>query len=76
MKYKDVTEKYIQMLESFEADYYLLLNEKEKFLLLFLNFYINFDNNKLFSDIKLLEELSFNLRHKKMKIVLENKEEK
>ena len=65
---KDVTKKYINMIESFECDFALLdirLNEegKEKIR-------IDFPISKqLYDDVELLKELSFNLRHEKIKIV-------
>lgn len=65
---KDVTEKYINMIESFECDFALLNikpNEegKEKIRI---DFPIS---KKLYDDVELLKELSFYLRHKKVKIV-------
>lgn len=67
---KDVTKRYVNMIESFECDFALLnikQNEegKEKIR-------VDFPMSKqLYDDVELLKELSFNLRHKKIKIVEE-----
>lgn len=68
IKGKDETPKYANMIEAFECDFGVVeIKEdgygKDK---------IRFDfpiSKKLFDDIKLLRELSFNLRHGKIKII-------
>lgn len=67
VKGNDITEKYVNMIEAFECDFVLArdgerdLNHLEQGLQ---------DKDKaLLDDIKLLEELSFDLRYKRAKII-------
>lgn len=66
-KNKEVTNKYINMIEAFECDFALARDGKRN--LNHLQQGINEKDESLLNDIKLLEELSFNLRHNKLKIV-------
>ena len=64
---KDVTKRYVNMIESYFALLNIKPNEegKEKIR-------VDFPMSKqLYDDVELLKELSFNLRHKKIKIVEE-----
>lgn len=68
MSKADVTNKYINMIETFECDFSLVkqghnkLSELDKAIK-------DKTDNRLLKDIELLEELSFNLRHGKLKII-------
>lgn len=67
---KDITEKYVHMIEAFECDFSLAIDKDSDFDLGELQQQINEKSNYiLLRDIYLLEELSFNLRHNKYKIV-------
>ncbi len=59
--------KYNDMLSSFSADFWLA--QKSDYKLKELQNMIDSKNPNLMKDIKLLEELEFNLRHGKVKIV-------
>ena len=65
---KDVTAKYGGMIEAFECDFNVY--EIEKYITEQGTIKFEFPASKrLFDDIELLRELSFNLRHNKCKIV-------
>lgn len=64
---KDVTEKYANMLEAFECDFDLVINESV-YKLSELQELIKLKDERLLKDIDLLKELSFNLRHNKARI--------
>lgn len=67
---KDITEKYIHMIEAFECDFSLAIDKDSNFDLEELQQQINEKSNYiLLRDIYLLKELSFNLRHNKYKIL-------
>lgn len=69
---KDVTEKYIHMIEAFECDFSLAIDKDSNFDLEELQQQINEKSNYiLLRDIELLQELSFNLRHRKIKFIEE-----
>ena len=64
------TNKYTNMIESFECDFNLAIDKNKK------SIELNLSNNKrLLQDIKLLQELSFLLRYNKAKIILIESEE-
>lgn len=66
---KDITEKYVHMIEAFECDFSLAIDKDSNFDLGELQQQINEKSNYiLLRDICLLKELSFNLRHNKFKI--------
>lgn len=65
---KDITSKYIDMIDSFDCDFQLA--KDRKFTLKSIQILINMKNKQIIKDIKLLNELSFMLRHKQAKIVL------
>lgn len=68
IKGKDETIKYADMIEAFECDFNVVEIKNNGFG----GDKIRFDfpvSKKLFDDIELLRELSFNLRHGKVKIV-------
>ena len=67
IKRNDVTEKYVNMLESFECDFVLARDGERD--LNHLKQGLQDKDKALLDDIKLLEELSFDLRHKKAKII-------
>lgn len=61
---KDVTQKYIDMIDSFECDFSLAKDREDNFSLSLLQYQLDTNScPKLDKDIKLLEELSFGLRH-------------
>lgn len=67
---KDITEKYVHMIEAFECDFSLAIDKDSNFDLGELQQQINEKSNYiLLRDICLLKELSFNLRHNKFKIL-------
>ena len=69
MKTKDVTNKYLQMLEAFTSDFDLpYIHDDFKFFDE-LKKLIKEKDERMIKDIELLEELSFDLRRKKLKIV-------
>lgn len=61
------TTKYNNMISSFSADFWLAQQNDEKFKEL--QSMIDNQDPNLMKDINLLEELEFNLRHGKVKIV-------
>ena len=63
---KDVTEKYANMIEAFECDFVLAKQGARS--LNYLQQLINGKDEDILRDIELLEELSFNLRHNRIKI--------
>lgn len=67
-KGKDETLKYINMIEAFECDFSLPFNHNDYKFLKELPDLIKSNNETLINDIKLLEELSFGLRHGYLKI--------
>lgn len=66
-KGNDVTGKYVNMIEAFECD--LVLARDEERDLNHLKQGLQDKDEALLDDIKLLEELSFDLRHKRAKII-------
>lgn len=64
---KDVTGKYINMIEAFECDFSLAVHNKKD--IAELDSTIKNKDEKLLKDIELLKELSFLLRNNKIKIV-------
>lgn len=61
---KNVTKKYVDMIESFECDFKCAKDCRDFFSLSLLQYELDTDSSpKLDRDIKLLEELSFGLRH-------------
>ena len=68
-KMKDLTEKYVNMIEAFECDFVLAIGGARNLSSLQQN--IEEKEPDLLKDIELLQELSFNLRHGKLKIVEE-----
>ena len=69
---KDVTEKYINMIHSFECDFALAISKDSDFDLSELQQQIEEKSNYiLLRDSDLLQELSFNLRHRKIKLIEE-----
>ena len=69
MKTKDVTNKYLQMLETFTADFDLPYIYDNFAFFDGLKKLIKEKDEQMIKDIELLEELSFDLRRKKLKIV-------
>lgn len=67
IKGKNVTKKYIDMIEAFECDF-ALARDGERDLTHLKQGLIDKDS-ALLNDIALLEELSFDLRHGKAKII-------
>jgi hypothetical protein len=68
IKGKDETPKYANMIQAFECDFGVVEIKKDGFG----KDKIRFDfpvSRQLFEDIELLRELSFNLRHEKIKII-------
>lgn len=70
---EDKTEKYKGMIESFECDFSLAVEQGEKYGLDELQVKIEQGNNKLLSDIELLKELSYGLRSGSLKIIQQPK---
>ena len=66
-KKNDITKKYINMIEAFECDFALARDGERD--LRHLQQGIKDKDTSLMKDIRLLEELSFNLRHGKVKII-------
>lgn len=61
---KNVTKKYVDMIHSFECDFSCSKDRDDIFSLSLLQYQLDTNSNpKLDKDIKLLEELSFGLRH-------------
>ena len=61
---KNVTQKYVYMIHSFECDFSCAKDREDIFSLSSLQYQLDTKSNpKLEKDIKLLEELSFGLRH-------------
>lgn len=69
MKTKDVTNKYLQMLEAFTSDFDLPYIHDDFAFFDGLKKLIKEKDEQMIKDIELLEELSFDLRRKKLKIV-------
>ena len=63
---KDYTEEFINMIEAFECDFNILLEENEDSEVLILKLP---RSERLIKDIDLLQKLSFNLRHDIYKII-------
>lgn len=69
-KFNDLTQKYVSMIEAFECDFSLAVDKGSDFTLDELQEQINDNTNlRLNNDIELLKELSFSLRHGKVKII-------
>ena len=67
---KNLTDKYMSMLDSFSCDFELAMDKSSDFSLYELQYQLDRHLNlKLLNDIELLSELSFNLRHGILKIV-------
>lgn len=66
-KNEDMTDKYINMIEAFECDFDLAEEDYTK--IDWLKNLLMVKDSKLIKDIDLLKELSFNLRHGKVKII-------
>ena len=69
MKTKDVTNKYLQMLEALTSDFDLPYIHDDFEFFDELKKLIKEKDEQMIKDIELLEELSFDLRRKKLKIV-------
>ena len=69
MKTIDMTNKYLQMLESFTSDFDLPYIHDDFEFFDELKKLIKEKDEQMIKDIELLEELSFDLRRKKLKIV-------
>lgn len=63
---KDYTEEFIDMIEAFECDFNILLEENEHSEELILKLP---RSERLIRDVDLLQKLSFNLRHDIYKII-------
>lgn len=66
---KDYTSKYIEMLDAFSCDMDLAVDPKTRFTLWEIQTQIQRKDERLLHDIELLDELVFNLRHNKLKII-------
>ena len=66
----DATDKYIKMIEAFECDFNIAL--EDEYALLTLNKLISEKNERIIEDVELLKELSFLLRHGKAFIICED----
>lgn len=66
---EDVTKKYAHMIERFECDFSLAMDEEDNFTLNSLQSQIDQRNEQLISDINLMGELAFGLRTGDLKIV-------
>ena len=62
---KDVTKRYWNMIEAFECDYNLYEEHPEEID----NLKFVMKKERMKKDIELLRELSFNLRHDKIKLI-------
>ena len=65
---KDVTNKYKDMIIAFECDMNLAMSGSD---LTYINKLIKDKDDRLMKDIELIQELSFNLRHERAKILEE-----
>lgn len=72
MSREDQTKKYAGMIESFECDFSLAIEQGEKYGLDDLQLKIEQGDKRLLSDIEFLKELSYGLRSGKLKIVKES----
>lgn len=70
--YKNVTDKYLNMIEAFECDFSIAKNYNKYEKINSLRQLIEDQDKDLLKDIELLEELSFNLRHGILKLMEEN----
>ena len=61
MRIVDVTDKFKDMIESFECDFVVAKDNPDKYSLNNLQKLIESENNKILKDIDLLQELSFML---------------
>ena len=68
-RYKDVTSKYKDMIDSFDCDFDLAKDTDSAYKIGHLQSLIDEKNEVLMKDIDLLAELSFGLRHNQIKIV-------
>lgn len=71
MSREDQTKKYARMVESFECDFTLAIEQGNEYGLDDLQLKIEQGDKKLLSDIELLKELSYGLRSGKLKIIKE-----
>ena len=69
MKIVDITNKYSDMIESFECDFSIAKDNPNKYSLSNLQTMIDNEDEKILEDIKLLQELSFMLRHGQAQII-------
>lgn len=66
---EDQTEKYAGMIEAFECDFNLALDEENGHSLDGLQLKIDQNDERMLSDIELLQELSYGIRHGSIKII-------
>lgn len=67
--YKDVTKKYENMIHAFECDFSIAFNYGDYKIFDDLKSLYESGNKRLLEDTKLLQELCFNLRHGKIKLI-------
>lgn len=67
--YKSVTDKYSNMIQAFESDFSLAKENDVPFNLKEIQKLIDNEDERILNDIKLLEELSFKIRHNQIEIV-------
>lgn len=70
----DYTQKYINMLDAFSCDMDLAVDPKTRFTLWEIQTQIQRKDKRVLTDIELLSELVYNLRHNKLKIISESEE--
>lgn len=71
---EDQTKKYADMIESFECDFSLAAERNGKHGLDDLQVKIEQGNKRMLADIKLLQELSYGVRHGILRIVKQSEE--
>lgn len=71
---EDQTQKYAGMIEAIECDFSLAASPEKKYGLDELQLKIEQGDGRLLSDIELLQELSYGIRHGTIKIVKQPKE--
>lgn len=69
MKIVDITDKFKDMIESFECDFLVAKDNPDKYSLNNLQKLIESEDKKILKDIDLLQELSFMLRHGQAQII-------
>ena len=69
MRIVDITDKFKDMLESFECDFSVAKDNPDKYSLSNLQKLIDSGDAKILNDINLLQELSFMLRHGQAQII-------